>query len=185
MSTTDSIPTHGEESTILNSDKYPLQQLCAMLEADVERQNIAFDLNSTQLDTIYNTAIIIPSWHGHKDATVKFLRSMIRNCVDCDRWSINIIAATEDMHFFQHHLYDNGNQSLRYYLPGLRILEFVHLALPHYDKDVDVAKEATGSSKYILQNFKKHYGCLATGKKYCSLLDSEGIVLRTTIKQIS
>ncbi|GAB7337878.1 hypothetical protein MBLNU457_4270t1 [Dothideomycetes sp. NU457] len=180
MTTTEQPYVKGEFPPIMNSDKYSNHQLRAMLEADVKKQNMTFELNSTQLETIYDTAIILPSWHGHKDAAVKFLRSMIRNCVDCDRWSINIVAATEDMHFFQKHLYDNGDQSLRYWLPGLRILEYEHLAFPHYDDDIDVAQETVKQSKNVLQNFKKNYGCLATGKKYCSLLDSEGIVLRTT-----
>ncbi|PHH61954.1 hypothetical protein CDD81_7703 [Ophiocordyceps australis] len=34
--------------------------------------------------------------------------------------------------------------------------------------------------KSLLQDFKKAYGCLNSGKRHCLFLDSEGIMLRTT-----
>jgi len=172
----------AEGDPIMDSERYNKHQFRAMLEADMEKQNLTFILNATQLDTIYNSAIIMPTWHGHKDPAIRFLKSMIRNCIDCDLWSINLIVATEDMDLFNHVVYENGDQSLQYFLPGLRILEFERLAFPHYDDKINVAEEVqNGQGKVVLQNFKKNYGCLATGKKYCSLLDSEGIIVRTTL----
>ncbi|GAB7342179.1 hypothetical protein MBLNU457_g0433t1 [Dothideomycetes sp. NU457] len=170
-----------EGDPIMSSEKFSKQQFRAMLEADVEKQNLTFALNATQLDTIYNSAIIMPTWHGHKDEAIRFLKSMIRNCIDCDRWSINLVVVSEDMPLFEHYVYENGNQSLRYFLPGLRLLEFERLAFPHYNDTINVAEKVAEQGKFVLQDFKKNYGCLATGKKYCSLVDSEGIVVRTTL----
>jgi len=74
------IPIHieGMRNTLWpkyrDSDYISLLQLRAMLERDLADRNITLDLNSTQLETIYNTAIVIPTWHGHLELVEKFLR---------------------------------------------------------------------------------------------------------------
>jgi len=57
-----------------NSSHTSLLQLRAMLEKDLAGRNITLNLNITQLETIHNTAIIIPTWHGHLEFVTKFLR---------------------------------------------------------------------------------------------------------------
>lgn len=57
-----------------NSSHLSLLQLRAMLEKDLAEINMTFGLNATQRETIYNTAIIIPTWHGHLQFVTKFLR---------------------------------------------------------------------------------------------------------------
>lgn len=103
---------------------------------------------------------------------------MVRHCVDCSSWQINLVVGSEDIDLFDSVMF--GEEKLSYYLPGLRLLEFEKLEFEHYDSSVNVAIEASQKSKFMIQNFKKAYGCFATGKKYCSLLDSEGMVVRTT-----
>jgi len=75
------IPLHmpGRKKTKLwpkyrNSSHSSLLQLRAMLEKDLADRNVTLNLNTTQLETIHSTAIIIPTWHGHLDFLTKFLR---------------------------------------------------------------------------------------------------------------
>lgn len=73
-----------------------------------------------------------------------------------------------------------GKESIWYYLPGIRIIEYESLPFDYYSPEIDVASITKGMHKVLLQDFKKIYGCLATGRRYCFILDSEGIMLRTT-----
>jgi len=106
---------------------------------------------------------------------------MVRHCVDCHLWQIDLVVETEDIGLFEQVLSGEGEKSLSYWLPGLRLLEFEKLEFKHYAANVDVPAQVNKiEGKFMIQNFKKAYGCFATGKRYCSLLDSEGMVIRTT-----
>ena len=105
---------------------------------------------------------------------------MVRNCVDCDRFQINIILSSEDMEVFRHYLFESYEQDFGYWLPGVRLVEYEKMEFKHYPADVDVAKITKGLHKTMYQDFKKNHGCLVTGKKHCSLLDSEGTIMKTT-----
>lgn len=105
---------------------------------------------------------------------------MIRHCVDCHQWQINLILTTEDVDQFRSALFEAGNESVGYYLPGLRIVEYEAMQFEYYGPEIDVAGITKGMNMFLLQDFKKMHGCLNTGKRHCLLLDSEGIMLRTT-----
>ncbi|KID81922.1 hypothetical protein MGU_10731 [Metarhizium guizhouense ARSEF 977] len=134
-----------------NSDKLSRLQLRAMLEGDLAKTNKSLKLSREQLQTIFNNAIVLPSFRGHAEFCIKFLRSMIRHCVDCHLWQINLVLLKEDVEQFSTELFG-----------------------------ADVAAITKSMHKVLLQGFKKMYDCLATGKRYCFLLDSEGIMLGTT-----
>lgn len=57
-----------------NSSLLSLLQLRALHEKDLAHRNETLKLTTIQLETIYNTAITIPSWHGHLSFLIKFLR---------------------------------------------------------------------------------------------------------------
>lgn len=105
---------------------------------------------------------------------------MIRHCVDCHLWQINLVLLKEDIEQFSTELFGADNESIGYYLSGLRIIEYESLRFDYYSPEIDVAAMTKGMHKILLQDFKKLYGCLATDKRYRFLLDSEGIMLRTT-----
>ncbi|KAK9435768.1 hypothetical protein VB005_10571 [Metarhizium brunneum] len=163
-----------------NSDKLSSLQLRAMLEADLAKTNESLKLSREQLETVFNTAIVLPSFHGHFEFCIKFLRSMIRHCVDCHLWQINLVLVSEDVEQFSKELFGAGKDSIGYYLPGLQIIEYESLPFDYYSPEIDVPSITKSMDKFLLQNFKKMYGCLATGRRYCFVLDSEGIMLRTT-----
>lgn len=57
-----------------NSDKLSNLQLRAMLEADLAKTNEYLKLSREQLKTVFNTAIVLPSFRDHFDFCIKFLR---------------------------------------------------------------------------------------------------------------
>ncbi|KAF4512771.1 hypothetical protein G6O67_000112 [Ophiocordyceps sinensis] len=173
-------PEHDQWPMFQNSDKLSNLQLRGMLERDLAKGNQSLRLGRQHLQTTFNTAIVLPTYRGHADFCVKFLRSMIRHCVDCHQWQINLILTTEDVDQFRSALFEAGNESVGYYLPGLRIVEYEAMQFEYYGPEIDVAGITKGMNMFLLQDFKKMHGCLNTGKRHCLLLDSEGIMLRTT-----
>ncbi|GAM85427.1 hypothetical protein ANO11243_034340 [Dothideomycetidae sp. 11243] len=161
-----------------NSDLATLLQIRAMLERDMARKNKTFALTRDQLETARKTAIIIPSYSGHLDFVAKFMRTLIRNCVDCELWQIDLILTKDDLHLFQERLF--GADNVSYWLPGIRLLEYEALEFEHYAPELDVPAITKTLAKVGYQDFKKLYGCIATQKQYCYIMDSEATLIRTT-----
>ncbi|GAM87618.1 hypothetical protein ANO11243_056450 [Dothideomycetidae sp. 11243] len=110
---------------------------------------------------------------------------MIRHCIDCDRWQINLVVLTEDKEQFTKAIWHDqipktGNDSIGYWLPGLRLMEYEKMHFEYYEEDVEVAETTKKMHRFMLQGMKKMHGCLDSGRRHCFLLDSEGIVVRTT-----
>ncbi|GAM88205.1 hypothetical protein ANO11243_062360 [Dothideomycetidae sp. 11243] len=178
-------PKHDSFSLYNISDKKSNIQLRAMLEADLAGLHQSFLLDPEQLETIANTSIIIPTDREHADSCIRFLRSMIRHCIDCDRWQINLVMLTEDVQHFQKLIYhdqthESGNESLSYWLPGVRLVEYEKMRFEHYGADVEVAEVTKTMNNSLVKSMMNIHGCLDSGKRDCLLLDAESIVVRTT-----
>ncbi|KFG84648.1 hypothetical protein MANI_029276 [Metarhizium anisopliae] len=166
-----------------NSDKLSNLQLRAMLEADLAKTNEYLKLSREQLKTVFNTAIVLPSFRDHFDFCIKFLR--LEQIHDTTLRGLPPVANQlgsfkRRCRAIQQGDFWAGKESIWYYLPGIRIIEYESLPFDYYSPEIDVASITKGMHKVLLQDFKKIYGCLATGRRYCFILDSEGIMLRTT-----
>ncbi|PNS19647.1 hypothetical protein CAC42_7491 [Sphaceloma murrayae] len=160
-----------------NSDMLLQLQLRAMLHQDLVRTNRSLELSARQLETTFNTAIVIPSYHGHLEYLHKFLRQV-------EQWQINVVVLDEDLKLFRNTLFNSSAgyiESVAFWLPGLRLIEFEKMHFEHYRPSVDVGRAIKKQHKTLIQDFKKNHGCLVTGKRYCSMQDSESIVIRTTV----